>query len=96
MSATKDDIRQILEDPIKFAEICKSAFESVDIDNSGSINLIELGKCLESIAIDLEFPIPNEEEVLKCYKELDTDQNNILTCDEFSVLVKQLLELSIS
>ena len=87
-----DEIKAILSDPAKMAEVCKAAFGAVDIDGSGSINATELMTAMKAMSADAQIPEPNQEQCDEAMKALDTNNDGKVSLDEFTVLVRAILE----
>mmetsp|Transcript_34125 Transcript_34125/g.59545 ORF Transcript_34125/g.59545 Transcript_34125/m.59545 type:complete len:97 (-) Transcript_34125:1854-2144(-) len=86
------EIRAILADPAKFAEVTSEVFDAADTDGSGQVSKTELRAALRTIAEDSGLPLPTEEDVDKTLAALDTDQSGSLSKEEFQVLVRAALE----
>lgn len=91
-----EEIRNILEDEIKFNEVVKAAFSSVDTDGSGFIDENELKSVMQSVAGDIGMPEPSSEDVKEVMRELDANSDGRISEDEFKVLIKQVLELMLA
>ena len=91
-----EQIRQLLEDPTKFKLIVESVFNTFDTDGSGQISRKELSEALNSLAAEAGVPQPTEEEVSEGMKGLDTNKDGLLSQDEFSTLVRLILESLLS
>ena len=87
-----DEIKAILSDPAKMAEVCKAAFGAVDTDGSGSINATELMTAMKAMSADAQIPEPNQEQCDEAMKALDTNNDGKVSLDEFTVLVRAILE----
>ncbi len=86
-------IQEILKDEKKLREVAKLAFDGVDTDQSGFVDEAELSNLMNSMAGELGIPVPSPKEVKDAFKAMDTDKNGKVTLDEFTVLVRQILEL---
>ena len=84
-------IRDILTNEKKFNDVVKVAFDSVDTDKSGLIDEEELGRVMTQIALDMETEPPTQEDVKKCLEHLDTDHSGKIDCDEFKILIREVL-----
>jgi len=85
-------IVKILNDKNKFNIIAKSSFDLVDVDNSGYIDSIELKTVLSQLARDLGSDPPSDEDLQGILLQLDTDKSGRIEYNEFSVLIKDILE----
>lgn len=86
-------VQDILKDEKKLKEVAKMAFDGVDVDGSGFVDENELSTLMSSMATELGIPAPSPKEVKDAFKAMDTDKNGKVTLDEFTVLVRQILEL---
>ena len=85
-------IREILNNEEQLHEITKLAFDSVDIDHSGSIDEHELERVLSQISSDMGAAPPTKEDIKEVLKYLDTDNSGKIEFKEFEVLIKDVLE----
>lgn len=83
---------EILNDEIKFTSAAKAAFQSVDTDNSGEIDLNELKAVMDSMANEMGFPAPKKEDVIDLMKELDTDSSGKIDFNEFKTFFRDILK----
>lgn len=87
-----EEIRQVLNDPVKLREATKAAFDLVDVNKNGSIDRNELRAALDELATGFGLPVVSDEDLNEGLAKLDTDQSGTLEVAEFEVLVKELLE----
>lgn len=87
------DIDKILNDPKKLHKVAVTVFQAVDTDKSGFISKDELAVALKQLTNDVEIPEPDEEMINECYSGLDANGDGQLSLDEFTVLVKTLLDI---
>jgi len=92
MSDEVTQLKAILADETQFADVCSGAFEAVDTDKSGSINVSELKVCLNEINTAFGCANITEDQATEALKKLDKNNDGVLSKEEFSVLVRQLLE----
>ena len=86
-------VKDVLKDEQKLKEVAKLAFDGVDSDGSGFVDEGELTNLMVSMAGELGIPAPTQKEVKDAFKAMDTDKNGKVSLDEFTVLVRQILEL---
>ena len=91
-----DEITAILNNPEKLAEVCQAAFGAVDTDASGSINATELMNAMKAMSTDAGIPEPSQEQCDEAMKALDTNNDGKICLEEFSALVKAILEAIVS
>ena len=84
-------IKKILGDATKLREVASVAFKSVDVDDSGSIDMAELRGMMEKIAGDMGADPPFQDDVQEVMAQLDTNGDGVLSLDEFVVLVRDSL-----
>ena len=84
--------RDILKDEDLLEEVAKAAFDSVDTDHSGQIDVQELEKIMSQVATDIGNEPPSKEDVEEILKHLDTDKSGKIDFNEFKILIRDLLE----
>ena len=85
-------IKEILSNELKFNEVAKVAFDSVDTDKSGQIDASELEQVMIQIATDMGADPPAKEDVMGVLEHLDEDKSGKVDFDEFKVLIRNVLE----
>ena len=91
-----DEIKAILADEGKLMEVCKAAFASVDTDGSGSICAKELMNAMTNMSNEAGINPPTQEQCDEAMKALDTNQDGSISIEEFSTLVRAILEAIIA
>lgn len=86
--------KEILEDEVKFKETCKKTFNEFDKDNSGYIEANEFVFVMKFFCKNLNIPDTTPCETYDKFKKLDIDRDGKLDLNEFSVIVKEILEIS--
>ena len=86
-----DSIKDLLTNESKLMEIAKTAFESVDTDKSGEIDLPELEQVMAQLAQEMGSDLPSKEDVKEVFEYLDTDNSGTIDFQEFSRLIKDLI-----
>ena len=86
-----DSIKDLLTNESKLMEIAKTAFESVDTDKSGEIDLPELEQVMAQLAQEMGSDLPSKEDVKEVFEYLDADGSGTIDFKEFSRLIKDLL-----
>ena len=86
-----DSIKDILNSESKLMEVAKSAFESVDTDKSGEIDLPELEQVMAQLAQEMGSDLPSADDVKEVFEYLDTDGSGTIDFKEFSRLIKDLI-----
>lgn len=85
------EISSILNNESRLASMANAAFDEVDTDHSGSIDLSELHKAMSKFASLMRQPQPKEEEVIALYRELDKNGDGHIDKPEFLELVRETL-----
>ena len=85
-------IKDILKDEESLKDIAKVAFESVDTDNSGTIDEKELTVVMKQLSGDLGVDPPSPEDVKEVFHHLDKDNSGKIDFEEFVVLIKDVLK----
>ena len=88
-------ITELLNDTVKLNELAKSAFAAVDTDNSGTIDTNEVRAVLNSVVEERGAPKPSEEDVKAFLENFDTNNDGVLSLEEFTnflVLVLRSME----
>jgi calmodulin len=96
MAASSDEIEQVLNDKNKFDALAKAAFETVDTDGSGALDVTELKQAMMSISGEVGCPTPSDSDVKSVLKELDADGSGTIELEEFKGLLRQILQLMCS
>ena len=86
-----DSIKDILNNQNKLYEVARAAFESVDTDKSGEIDLPELEQVMAQLAHEMGADPPSTDDVNEVFEYLDTDKSGTIDFQEFSRLIKDLL-----
>ena len=93
-----DDMTQFLESD-EFKQECEKNFNEYDTDGSGFLDKKELRKCLEDLAN--AFPqdgtmTVSDSDVEEAMRDLDTNHDNKISIDEFTVLAKMVFSAIIA
>lgn len=92
MEKDKQRLRQILDDDGLLHMFTKSGFDEMDQDGSGYIDRAELSDLLNKAARDFGERTPTDDEVRAEFAQLDTNQDERITYDEFTVLMERMLK----
>ena len=68
------------------------AFDAVDGDANGSLDLQELGIVLRNVATEMKLNPPTDNDIVAVLGELDQDNDNHVSKDEFEYLIIKVLE----
>ena len=86
-----DSVKDILNNQNKLYEVARAAFESVDTDKSGEIDLPELEQVMAQLAHEMGADPPSTDDVMEVFEYLDADKSGTIDFQEFSRLIKDLL-----
>ena len=90
------EIKEILADELKLDSIAKEAFNSVDADESGSINKSQLKQLMASISNDLGFEEDAQDDFEEVINTLDTNKSGLFTLEEFKNLLRTILNFFVA
>jgi len=90
--AIKDKIKDILADEKKLSEVAKVAFDNMDADHSGEINVSELENFMYQISNDIGDKPPTKEDIEEVLEYLDTDKSGIINLSKIKILVRDVFE----
>ena len=85
-------IKEILSSQSKFEKVARVAFDSVDLDHSGTIDSQELEKVMIQIATDMGAEAPTKDDVAEVLDHLDKDKSGQIDFNEFQILIRDVLE----
>ena len=68
------------------------AFDAVDEDMSGNLDLGELSTVLRSVAKEMRLNPPADNDIIAVLAELDQDNDSQVSKDEFEYLIIKVLE----
>ena len=91
MSA-KAEVEKVLNNQEQLTQLCKAAFDSVDEDGSGFLELTEMKKVMSQVAADVGCEAPSEQQVMEVMKELDVNGDEKISFEEFKVLIIEVLK----
>ena len=86
-----ESIKDILNNESKLMEVARTAFETVDTDKSGEIDLPELEQVMAQLAHEMGSDLPSKEDVKEVFEYLDADNSGTIDFQEFSRLIKDLI-----
>ena len=87
----KKSILALINDDKIFGQIAQEAFNSVDKDQSRTIDKAEFKECAIQVAKGFGIDDADEAGINEIYKELDSDGNGNIDFNEFKKYVKQVI-----
>ena len=85
------DPKNILKDANKFKQFTQHVFSQFDKNGNGSIEVAELKNALVQFAKEAKTPELDDSIIAETMKELDKNNSNTLTIDEFENFVRGIL-----
>lgn len=89
-------LRKLLRDERQLNTVVNNAFADADSDKSGFIDEKELGKVLTKVCTALNFPKPSSSSIKEVLSSIDKNKDGKVAVQEFLVLVKGIIQLSIN
>ena len=87
-----DSLELVLKDRTKLNSICVQAYQKLDADGSGSIDLGEVREMLLNLADSMLIDVPTDSELDELSNFLDPDGDGEMTFKEFHAMVLQFLK----
>ena len=84
-------IKEILADDESINKITKLAFEKIDADGSGRLDIKELETIMLRISADMGVEPPKPKDIEEVFKGIDKDNDGTIDYNEFSLLIKNIL-----
>ena len=84
-------IKEILADDEALKKITKLAFEKIDVDSSGRLDIKELETIMLRISADMGVEPPKPQDIEEVFKGIDRDNDGTIDYEEFSLLIKNVL-----
>ncbi len=86
------DYRQILNNEQFLRDLVKDVFQATDLDQSGYLDLKELGEILTQINPEIGGALPTEEEIQLTMNEIDLSKDGKISEKELLLLIRSILE----
>lgn len=93
MTYEPDFKRRVYNDEEFLNNITKLAFQKVDKDNSGEIDIDEFTSLIVDIAKKGDIEAPSDEEIRRIFDILDKDKGGSIGLEEFRFLILRILDM---
>ena len=84
-------LKEILADDEAINKITRLAFDKIDVDSSGRLDLKELETIMLRISADMGVEPPKTQDIEEVFKGIDRDNDGTIDYEEFSLLIKNVL-----
>ena len=84
-------IKEILADDESINKITKLAFDKIDVDGSGRLDMKELETIMLRISADMGVEPPKAQDIEEVFKGIDKDNDGTIDYGEFAQLIKNIL-----
>mmetsp|Transcript_9582 Transcript_9582/g.10729 ORF Transcript_9582/g.10729 Transcript_9582/m.10729 type:complete len:99 (+) Transcript_9582:36-332(+) len=91
MSFTKEQIQEFANNEEKFNEAVEALFTKFDENANGVLEKSELAKVAAFFAEQKGMPAPSEDDVKKLLDEMDTNNDSVISFEEFKEFGKRML-----
>ena len=96
MEDKRKQLQDTLDDPIKLAKTAVKAFEAVDKDKSGKLDVSEMKTWLTTFTDQFGIDAPTDEQVKELVELLDSgERDGFISKSEFQVLMQAFIQVSI-
>ena len=84
-------IKEILADDEAINKITKLAFDKINVDGSGRLDMKELETIMLRISADMGVEPPKAQDIEEVFKGIDKDNDGTIDYGEFALLIKNIL-----
>lgn len=85
------EVQHLIDNKEEFNKVAKEGYDSVDVNQNGVIDLIEVETILKDFAKKASLPPPSKKEINDTYNILDKNKNGKIDFEEFKVFFKNYL-----
>lgn len=89
--ASRKDIEAILNDQTQLNRLVYVAMKTIDANDSGSLDMSELGNIMRQVALDVGENIPSNSDIKEVFEELDRNKDGLIDFEEFKELIIRVL-----
>ena len=84
-------IKELLAEDEARNKITKLAFDKIDVDGSGRLDMKELETIMLRISADMGVEPPKAQDIEEVFKGIDKDNDGTIDYGEFALLIKNIL-----
>eukprot|EP00759_Apiculatamorpha_spiralis_P028472 PhF_6_TR31099/c0_g1_i1/m.45488 len=89
---TIEELTSLLADEEKFTSICRQCFDFVDTNKNGTLDRLEIRELMYKLSVSSQIDPPTWEENDEMFRKIDTDNDGVISFDEFKPVVRKMLE----
>uniref|UniRef100_A0A7S0YSG9 EF-hand domain-containing protein n=1 Tax=Polytomella parva TaxID=51329 RepID=A0A7S0YSG9_9CHLO len=82
----------ILTDEEAFNRVLKSIFDTIDLDENGTIETSELERFISCLSSKMHVSTPTSQQIQFIFSHLDLNSDNVVQKEELAIFVKHMLQ----
>ena len=90
--SSQQAIKNILNCDEKLTNAARAAFNAVDTDKSGFIEILELDKLISDMASDMGNEHPSVDNMKDVLDHLDKDKSGKIEFEEFKIFIREIFQ----